>query len=56
MNDGQGHSVDGELELSTGFSSGIGLGDLDGDGDFDAFITHGELGLAYDGGFPMKSG
>jgi len=54
LNDGQGQFVESEIPLSTGFSSGIGLGDLDGDGDIDAFITHGELGLAYDGGLPNE--
>ena len=43
-----------EQDLSTGFSSGIGLGDLDGDGDLDAFIAHGQLGLSEGGGLPNE--
>jgi hypothetical protein len=36
--------------MSQGFSSGIGLGDFDTDGDLDHFFTHGELGIRYGGG------
>ena len=38
LNDGSGQFFDSDLVLSEGFSSGIGLGDLDGDGDIDLFI------------------
>lgn len=54
LNDGQGYFVDSNLSLSTGFSSGIGLGDLDSDGALDAFITHGELGQITGGGLPNE--
>ncbi len=54
LNDGHGLFIESEMLLSTGFSSGIGPGDLDGDGDLDAFITFGELGLSYDGGVPNE--
>jgi len=39
-----------QQDLSSGFSSRIVLGDLDGDGDLDAFIAHGQLGLSEGGG------
>jgi hypothetical protein len=54
LNDGHGTFTESDLSLSTGFSSGIGLGDLDGDGDLDAFIAHGELGKANAGGLPNE--
>ena len=54
INDGSGIFSDCEQDLSTGFSSGIGLGDLDGDGDLDAFIAHGQLGLSEGGGLPNE--
>jgi hypothetical protein len=54
INDGAGGFTECENSLSTGFSSGIGLGDLDGDGDLDAFIAHGQLGLSSGGGLPNE--
>jgi len=54
LNDGNGHFTDSDLTLSNLFSSGIGLGDLDGDGDLDAFVTHGELGRESGGGVPNE--
>jgi hypothetical protein len=50
LNEGNGRLRDSGLTLSNVFSSGIGLGDLDGDGDMDAFVVHGELGQASNGG------
>ena len=32
----------------------VSLGDLDGDGDLDAFIAHGQLGLSQGGGLPNE--
>ncbi|MBU7019186.1 MAG: VCBS repeat-containing protein [Theionarchaea archaeon] len=54
LNDGSGHFTDSGLVLSTDFSSGIGLGDLDGDGDLDALVVHGELGEDSGGGIPNE--
>lgn len=54
LNDGNGLFTDSNLPLSTEFTSGIGLGDLDGDGDLDAFVAHGELGLNTGGGIPNE--
>lgn len=54
LNDGSGHFVKSEIILSTGFSSGIDFGDLDGDGDPDAFVAHGGLGLSVGGGMPNE--
>jgi len=54
LNDGQGVFSERELNLSEMFSSGIGLGDLDGDGDLDAFVVHGELWREGGGGIPNE--
>ncbi|RLD06662.1 MAG: hypothetical protein DRI65_06315 [Chloroflexota bacterium] len=54
INDGTGIFSDCVGDFSTGFSSGIGLGDLDGDGDLDAFIVHGQLSLSEGGGRPNE--
>jgi hypothetical protein len=54
LNDGDGHFADSDLPLSPAFSSGVGLGDLDGDGDLDAFVVHGELGQNSGGGIPNE--
>jgi L-ascorbate metabolism protein UlaG (beta-lactamase superfamily) len=54
LNEGDGRFTDSGLPLSDTFSSGIGLGDLDGDGDLDAFVVHGELGRDKGGGVPNE--
>lgn len=54
LNEGGGCFTDSGLPLSADFSSGIGLGDLDGDGDLDAFVVHGELGRDSGGGIPNE--
>ena len=54
INDGMGNFSDCERDLSSGFSSGVGLGDLDSDGDLDLFIAHGQLGLSNGGGLPNE--
>jgi len=54
VNDGQGRFSDSGLPLSATFSSGSALGDLDGDGDLDAFVVHGELGQESGGGIPNE--
>jgi hypothetical protein len=42
LNDGTGHFDESDLNLGDLYSVGAALGDLDGDGDLDAFIAHGE--------------
>jgi hypothetical protein len=54
LNDGHGQFSNSGFPLSQGFSSGIGLGDFDSDGDHDALATHGELGRSYNGGLPNE--
>jgi hypothetical protein len=54
LNDGQGHMKNSDLVLGKEFSTGVGLGDLDGDGDIDIFVTHGKLGQANGGGMPNE--
>ena len=54
LNDGRGVFSERELNLSVMFSSGIGLGDIDGDGDLDAFVVHGELWQEDGGGIPNE--
>ncbi len=40
LNDGNGNFFDSGLRLGNAYSLGIALGDLDGDGDLDAFVTN----------------
>ncbi len=40
LNDGQGNFSDSGLRLGNGLSYGVDLGDLDGDGDLDAFVAN----------------
>jgi WD40 repeat protein len=40
LNDGQGYFRDSGLRLGNGISYGVDLGDLDGDGDLDAFFAN----------------
>ncbi len=54
LNEGDGRLTDSGLSLSDVFSSGVGLGDLDNDGDLDAFVSHGELGKSIGGEVPEE--
>jgi formylglycine-generating enzyme required for sulfatase activity len=40
LNNGYGAFTDSQLRLGSAFSSAIALGDIDNDGDLDAFVTH----------------
>ena len=40
LNDGDGYFIDSGLRLGNGNSKHVSLGDLDGDGDLDAFISN----------------
>jgi len=40
LNDGAGHFTLGSRGVGAGSSNGVALGDLDGDGDIDAFVTN----------------
>ena len=40
LNDGLGHFTDSGQELGSLLSNGVGLADLDGDGDLDAFVAN----------------
>jgi len=54
LNDGEGSFVNSRLPLDGVYSSDAGLGDLDGDGDLDAFVVHGQLWRDSGGGLPNK--
>jgi hypothetical protein len=41
LNDGTGHLVNSDQEMGTGGSYGVALGDVDSDGDLDAFVVNG---------------
>ncbi len=54
LNDGTGRFDKSDLNLGNLYSSYTALGDLDGDGDLDAFIAHGETGQENGGELPNK--
>ena len=43
LNDGAGYFIDSLQSLDTGYSRGVALGDLDADGDLDAFVVKGMI-------------
>ena len=54
INQGDGYFAESDLILSMGYTTGVGIGDLDGDSDPDFFIAHGELGKPSGGGLPNE--
>ncbi len=52
QNDGTGRFDQSDLNLGEMYSSAVALGDLDGDGDLDAIIAHGDLSSESGGGIP----
>jgi len=52
LNDGSGHFENSGLELGDLYCTASAFGDLDGDGDLDIFITHGDQSNDNGGGIP----
>ena len=47
LNNGQGSFVDSGQNIGSSLSQGVALGDLDGDGDLDAFVANGTADRGY---------
>ncbi len=54
LNDGSGQFAESDVRLGDDYSLQAALADLDGDGDLDAFVTHGESWRESGGGLANK--
>ena len=54
LNDGAGHFGNSGLELGDRYATASAFGDLDGDGDLDIFIAHGDQANDNGGGIPNR--